>query len=105
LKGEEIPLAGRIVTVADVFDALTHARRYKQAWSIEQAREQIATLAGTQFDPEVAEAFLQLLDREGERLVSGAHEQKFQSELLPRATADRSHVDLYGRAMAWQRET
>lgn len=107
LKGEEIPLAGRIVTVADVFDALTHARPYKQAWPIERAREQIAKLAGAQFDPQVAEAFLQLLDREGERLVSGADEQKFQSELLPRTTADHSYGDLYQkeRAMAWQRET
>ncbi len=107
LKGEEIPLAGRIVTVADVFDALTHARPYKKAWPIERARAQIVTLAGAQFDPQVAEAFLQLLDREGERLVSGADEQKFQSELLPRSTATGSYGDLYKseRAIAWQRET
>lgn len=107
LKRDDIPLPGRIVTVADVFDALTHSRRYKRAWPIERARAEIATLAGTQFDPQVVEAFLQLLDREGERLVSGAHDEKFQSELLPRATAGRFHTDLYQRerAMAWQRET
>ncbi len=69
LKKEEIPLPGRIVTIADVFDALTHKRPYKEAWPIERAREEIAKKAGTQFDPEVVEVFLKLIDRDGERLL------------------------------------
>ena len=63
LAGEEIPLAGRIVAVADVFDALTHARPYKEAWPIDQAVLEIAGESGRQFDAAVVEAF-QALDHE-----------------------------------------
>ena len=69
LKGDKIPPAGRIVTIADVFDALTHARPYKEPWPIERARAEIAGQAGKQFDPQVVEIFLKLIDREGERLL------------------------------------
>jgi hypothetical protein len=58
LAGDEIPLAGRIVAVADVFDVITSARSYKLAGSTGQARREIARCAGTQFDPEVVRAFL-----------------------------------------------
>lgn len=58
LKGEDIPLVGRIVTVADVFDALTHERPYKQAWSREEAFAEITSQSGRQFDPTVVKAFL-----------------------------------------------
>jgi putative two-component system response regulator len=60
LRGEEIPLAGRIVGVADVFDALTQRRPYKNAWLAEDAAAEIARLSGSKFDPRVADAFLQL---------------------------------------------
>ncbi len=60
LAGEEIPLFARIVAVADVFDALTHERPYKAAWSPEQARAEILRLRGVQFDPRVVDAFDQL---------------------------------------------
>jgi HD-GYP domain-containing protein (c-di-GMP phosphodiesterase class II) len=60
LAGEGIPLLGRIVAVADAFDALTHDRPYKLAWPTEQAIARIARGAGTQFDPRVVEAFLAL---------------------------------------------
>ena len=60
LAGEDIPLHGRIVAVADVFDALVHERPYKEAWPIERAVEEINKLAGVQFDPLVAEAFRSL---------------------------------------------
>ena len=58
LEGEEIPLAGRIVAVADVFDVITSARSYKEAGSTIAGREEIARCAGTQFDPRVVRAFL-----------------------------------------------
>jgi response regulator RpfG family c-di-GMP phosphodiesterase len=60
LAGEEIPLCGRIVAVADVFDALTHERPYKDAWPIHQAVDEIRSLRGTQFDPDVVEVFMEL---------------------------------------------
>jgi PAS domain S-box-containing protein len=60
LTGEAIPLVGRIVAVADVFDALTHDRPYKTAWTATQALTQIEKGAGSQFDPRVAAAFLSL---------------------------------------------
>jgi putative two-component system response regulator len=60
LAGESIPLAGRIVAVADVFDALTHARPYKPAWPVDRALEEIAGQRGRQFDPDVVDGFLAL---------------------------------------------
>jgi putative two-component system response regulator len=62
LKGEAIPLHGRIVSVADVFDALTTERPYKPAWSIEQAVAFLNDGAGTHFDPACVTAFLARLD-------------------------------------------
>jgi putative two-component system response regulator len=60
LSGEEIPMAGRIVAVADVFDALTHERPYKEAWPVETAVGEILGQAGGQFDPCVVEVFSRL---------------------------------------------
>jgi putative two-component system response regulator len=60
LKGESIPLSGRIVALADVFDALTHARPYKRAWPIARSVAEIERLAGRQFDPALVTAFLKL---------------------------------------------
>jgi len=60
LAGEDIPLVGRLVHVADVFDVLVNERPYKESWSVEDAAEEIRRGAGTQFDPEVVEAFADL---------------------------------------------
>jgi putative two-component system response regulator len=57
LAGDGIPIAGRITAVADVFDALTHERPYKQAWDIRRAVAEITAQAGRQFDPQVVAAF------------------------------------------------
>lgn len=64
IRGEDIPLAGRIVTVADVFDALTHNRPYKAAWSIGDAVAEIERERGRQFDPALVDAFLRVIDQE-----------------------------------------
>jgi CHASE3 domain sensor protein len=60
LAGDAIPLVGRIVAVADVFDALTHARPYKPAWPVARAVAEIRRGAGTHFDPAVVAAFERL---------------------------------------------
>ena len=60
LKGESIPLAARIVTVADVYDALIHERSYKPAWPIEKAITEMKSLSGELFDPKVLNAFLKI---------------------------------------------
>ena len=63
LSGEDIPLAARIVAVADVFDALSHKRCYKDSWSLEDSFKEIEKCSGSHFDPAVVEAFMQIKDR------------------------------------------
>jgi HD-GYP domain-containing protein (c-di-GMP phosphodiesterase class II) len=63
LSGENIPLEGRIVALADVFDALTSKRCYKPAFSMEQSLDIIKQGVGKHFDPRVAQAFLGNLDK------------------------------------------
>jgi HD-GYP domain-containing protein (c-di-GMP phosphodiesterase class II) len=58
VAGERIPLSGRIVAAADVFDALTHSRPYKSAWPVDKAVATIRELRGSQFDPRVVDAFV-----------------------------------------------
>ena len=60
LAGNEIPISGRIVALTDVYDALTHDRPYKRAWTTEQAITEIERLNGWQFDPDVVHAFAEL---------------------------------------------
>jgi putative two-component system response regulator len=57
LKGNEIPLLGRIMAIADVYDALTSVRPYKTAFAHEEAVRIITKASGTQFDPELVEIF------------------------------------------------
>ncbi len=63
IAGADIPLAGRITSLCDVFDALTSRRPYKQPWPPEAAIQEILAGRGTQFDPEVVDAFAAELDR------------------------------------------
>jgi putative two-component system response regulator len=63
LKGAMIPLAARITALADVFDALTHVRPYKHAWTVEESLREIASLRGKHFDPELTDLFLALVPR------------------------------------------
>jgi response regulator RpfG family c-di-GMP phosphodiesterase len=70
LRGRQIPLSGRIVAVADIFDALTHARPYKRAWTIEAALDEITRLAGHQLDPAVVGALKSLGADTLQRVVS-----------------------------------
>ena len=58
LRGERIPLAGRICAICDVFDALLSARPYKDAWPLERSIAEIERLSGTQFNPGLVHAFI-----------------------------------------------
>lgn len=61
MKGDEIPLAGRIVTVVDVLDTLINNRPYKKAWPIKKAVDEIVSQRGKQFDPQVVDALLSII--------------------------------------------
>lgn len=63
LKGKRIPIHARIVAVADVFDALTHGRPFSPPWPIDRAIDEIKARRGTQFDPEITDAFLELIEK------------------------------------------
>jgi putative two-component system response regulator len=63
LAGKRIPLHARIVALADVFDAITHGRPYEPAWPIDRALEQIRSLRGEQFDPDLTDRFLAMIEK------------------------------------------
>jgi putative two-component system response regulator len=77
LAGEAIPLFGRIVAVADVFDALTSERPYKKAWPVERAATYLRDGAGGHFDPSCVDALLARWDE-----VLGIHQQYQDAEVL-----------------------
>ena len=58
LVGEAIPVAARIMAIADVYDALVSKRVYKKQWTHEQAVQEIISMRGTKFDPVVVDAFI-----------------------------------------------
>lgn len=62
LRGRSIPLEARLIGIADAFDAMTSARPYRQTFSSERALSEIAACSGTQFDPNLAELFLEIRD-------------------------------------------
>lgn len=64
LKGEEIPLESRMITIIDVYDALTSERSYKKAWTSEKALAYIAKESGTMFDPTLVAQFIEMVQRE-----------------------------------------
>ena len=78
LRGEEIPLAARILRVVDSYTALTDARPFRQALTVEAARQEIIEWTGIEFDPRVANLFLSLTDMP--ELGSFARDESEQSE-------------------------
>jgi putative nucleotidyltransferase with HDIG domain len=71
LRGEEIPLAARIFAVADVWDALSSDRPYRNAWPADRVRDYIVENSGTHFDPEVVRVLCEMV-REAEPLCLAA---------------------------------
>ena len=62
LKGDNIPLAARIASVPDAFDAMTSLRPYRESLPRDQALQEIRDKSGTQFDPDIAELFLKIIE-------------------------------------------
>ena len=78
LKGEEIPFLARIVTVADTFDAMTSRRSYRNAMGFSYTVHEIETCKGTQFDPEIADIFLDILKNDQDKIIE--IQEKFAPE-------------------------
>jgi response regulator RpfG family c-di-GMP phosphodiesterase len=66
LKGDQIHPYARIVAVADVFDALTHERCYKEAWPVEQVRDYLREVAGHHLDPHYVDLLIKNIDKAAE---------------------------------------
>jgi diguanylate cyclase (GGDEF)-like protein/PAS domain S-box-containing protein len=90
LAGEDIPLEARILSVVDVFDAMTHERSYRKALSRGAAIAELERAAGTQFDPAVVEAFLAFLKRQGKELVATARAAAKERQPAPVRAAGRA---------------
>lgn len=68
LKGEEIPYLARIAAVADTFDAMTSRRSYREPIDVEHVKEEIKRCEGTQFDPQIAEVFIEILNNDFDKI-------------------------------------
>ncbi len=68
LQGEEIPFLARIAAVADTFDAMTSKRSYRDALDIQYVKDEIQRCKGTQFDPQIADAFLDILENNFDKI-------------------------------------
>ena len=95
LRGEEIPLVGRIAALADVFDALTSERPYKRAWPMAEAVDYIRQEAGSHFDPQLVELFLKQLPR-----IQECHDRYAEVGLDPVFQLDRQPMPSWPAAVA-----
>ena len=87
LAGEDIPIEARLVTLADVFDVLTHARPYKEPWTVEKALDEVRRESGLIFDPRLVEVFLsdpfqRSLASLGEALLQAGDAEEFAEPAL-----------------------
>ena len=110
LKGEEIPVLSRIISIVDAYDAMVNDRSYRKALKPEKAQEEIRVNAGTQFDPVLAREFLKLLEDNpqlayGEK-VAGAAEESVVTALTADADATGATMPIaYSRYMLDVNET
>ena len=99
LRGEEIPLAGRITAICDVFDALVSARVYKPAWPVAETIAELRRLSGMAFDPSLVELFVALVPKLERDLLGGAAGDAGSAG----ATADSVPADRYDAGAARRR--
>jgi HD-GYP domain-containing protein (c-di-GMP phosphodiesterase class II) len=83
LRGDQIPIAARIVCCVDAYCAMITKRSYKEAYSVDRAREELLRCAGTQFDPTVVQIFLSILDTTGGELIDDGEEDDAACGVLP----------------------
>ncbi|HEX8217577.1 MAG TPA: HD domain-containing phosphohydrolase [Chloroflexia bacterium] len=83
LRGDQIPIAARIVCCVDAYCAMITKRSYKEAYSVDRAREELLRCAGTQFDPTVVQIFLSILDTTGGELIDDGDEEDAACGVLP----------------------
>jgi putative two-component system response regulator len=88
LSGEDIPIAGRIMAIADVYDALISKRVYKPAFSNQKAVQIITAERGKHFDPELVDAFLEVTDKFREIAIMFSDRQQGDSAAFDRAVGD-----------------
>lgn len=69
LKGEDIPYLARIAAVADTFDAMTSKRTYRDAMDVSVVKAEIEKCSGTQFDPNIAKAFIEILNNDYDKIL------------------------------------
>jgi len=81
LKGEKIPLIGRILAVADTFDAMTSTRSYRKAMTVTEAYEEILRGSHSQFDPSIVSAFQQAFDNEAIQVKQANESEKMAMEV------------------------
>ena len=82
LRGDKIPFPSRIILVADTVEAMSSDRPYRRSLALERVIEEIQTYSGTQFDPVCADAFLAIIEREGEDFIERASKFDIESFLL-----------------------
>jgi len=80
LRGEQIPLEARILAVCDTVDAMASDRPYQRAMSLDEIVAELKRCAGTQFDPAVVQAFMRILEREGEYFVTNSAQEVARHE-------------------------
>ena len=90
LRGPRIPIAARIVSIADAFDAMTFGRRYRSARSVQEAAEKLMAGRGTQFDPDLIDLFLSppVFDRVAAMLCEDQAPRPRRRQMRPASTAD-----------------
>lgn len=80
IRGEEIPVGARIINVADAFEAMISERPYSKGMTVEEAIEELKDGAGTQFDPDVVDAFIRVLKRKENKEIYGYYKDKEESK-------------------------
>ncbi len=80
LKGEEIPIECRIMTIVDAFDAMTNVRPYRNALTIQEAVDELKRCSGTQFDPHLIDFFIKLISKEDLETLKKQEDKKDNEE-------------------------